>query len=96
MRSLSIGSRIDPLHPQSSPQLRTDEEEGRDDEKRRDPEIRREGEDWVLVDVGSRNGTLLNGKKIDGEVELSAGDELARLIRDFLERKALAVHEAAA
>lgn len=35
-------------------------------------------ENRVMVkDLGSRNGTLLNGKKIDGEVELSAGDELA-------------------
>ncbi len=29
-----------------------------------------------VKDLGSRNGTLLNGKKIRGEVELSSGDEL--------------------
>lgn len=35
------------------------------------------GENRVSVkDLGSRNGTLVNGKKIEGEVELSAGDEL--------------------
>ncbi|QDT01218.1 FHA domain-containing protein [Adhaeretor mobilis] len=35
------------------------------------------GENKVSVkDLGSRNGTLVNGKKIDGEVELVAGDEL--------------------
>jgi predicted component of type VI protein secretion system len=30
-----------------------------------------------IKDLGSRNGTLVNGKKIDGEVELASGDEIA-------------------
>lgn len=30
-----------------------------------------------LKDLGSRNGTLLNGNKIRGEVELSSGDEIS-------------------
>ena len=29
-----------------------------------------------IKDLGSRNGTLVNGEKISGEVELSSGDEL--------------------
>ncbi|MEQ8209520.1 MAG: FHA domain-containing protein [Lacipirellulaceae bacterium] len=35
------------------------------------------GENRVTVkDLGSRNGTLVNGQKTEGEVELKAGDEL--------------------
>ncbi len=32
------------------------------------------GSQWVLEDAGSRNGTYLNNRKIDGSVELSRGD----------------------
>ncbi|MCC6492101.1 MAG: FHA domain-containing protein [Pirellulales bacterium] len=31
----------------------------------------------VAKDLGSRNGTLVNGQKIEGEVELASGDEIA-------------------
>lgn len=31
----------------------------------------------TVKDLGSRNGTLINGKKIDAEVELNSGDELS-------------------
>jgi predicted component of type VI protein secretion system len=30
----------------------------------------------TIKDLGSRNGTLVNGKKIEGEVELASGDEI--------------------
>jgi hypothetical protein len=30
----------------------------------------------AIKDLGSRNGTLVNGKKIEGEVELTTGDEI--------------------
>jgi pSer/pThr/pTyr-binding forkhead associated (FHA) protein len=30
----------------------------------------------AIKDLGSRNGTLVNGNKIDGEVELTTGDEI--------------------
>lgn len=30
----------------------------------------------AVKDLGSRNGTLVNGQKIDGEVELASGDEI--------------------
>ncbi len=30
-----------------------------------------------IKDLGSRNGTLVNGSKIDGEVELASGDEIS-------------------
>ncbi len=37
-------------------------------------EIRHEGESFFVRDVGSVNGTLLNGKPLEGEVELKSGD----------------------
>jgi predicted component of type VI protein secretion system len=42
---------------------------------RRHAEIREQGDRWILVDLGSTNGTLLNGKKIDRE-QLSGGDTI--------------------
>lgn len=38
-------------------------------------ELRREGSTWVVVDVGSRNGTFLNGDRVERAV-LKGGDEL--------------------
>ncbi len=38
--------------------------------------ILRSGTKVSIKDLGSRNGTLVNDKKIDGEVELSSGDEI--------------------
>ncbi len=47
---------------------------------RRHAEIRSRGEGanltWVLVDLGSTNGTMLNGVKITGEQKLKNGDAL--------------------
>jgi predicted component of type VI protein secretion system len=47
---------------------------------RRHAEIRSRGEgariDWYLSDVGSTNGTMLNGVKISGEQKLKNGDAL--------------------
>jgi phosphoserine phosphatase RsbU/P len=39
-------------------------------------ELRREGDDFVVGDSGSANGTLLNGKRMGGAVRLQPGDEL--------------------
>ena len=36
-----------------------------------------EGERATLKDLGSRNGTYRNGERIEGEVELEAGDQVA-------------------
>jgi len=41
----------------------------------RHAEVRREGGQWVLVDVGSRNGTLVGGQRITRHI-LSSGDEV--------------------
>jgi S1-C subfamily serine protease len=41
----------------------------------RHAEVRREGGQWVLVDVGSRNGTLVGGRRVTRHV-LSSGDEI--------------------
>lgn len=38
-------------------------------------EVRREGDAWMVIDVGSRNGTWLNGQRVQRAV-LSSGDEL--------------------
>ena len=41
---------------------------------------------FVLVDLGSRNGTFLNGKKIDSDavVELKEGDEIRTGTQKFI------------
>jgi serine phosphatase RsbU (regulator of sigma subunit) len=39
-------------------------------------EVRREGDDYFVADVGSANGTLLNGKQLVRQTRLQAGDEL--------------------
>jgi len=39
-------------------------------------EIRRCKEGWIITDLGSRNGTLLNGKEVLGGAALSPGDEI--------------------
>lgn len=38
-------------------------------------EIRREGAKWILLDVGSRNGTLLNGRPVQ-RAALEGGEEI--------------------
>ena len=38
--------------------------------------IRKHEQGWVLIDLGSRNGTLLNGVRVEGEVSLAAGDTI--------------------
>ena len=43
---------------------------------RRHCQITRNGTTVTIKDLGSRNGTLVNGDKIEGEVELASGDEL--------------------
>lgn len=39
-------------------------------------EVRREDSDFHVVDLGSANGTLLNGKRLAGQARLQLGDEL--------------------
>ena len=43
---------------------------------RKHSQIDREGQDFVLRDLGSSNGTFLNGKRIFGPTRLSDGDEV--------------------
>jgi pSer/pThr/pTyr-binding forkhead associated (FHA) protein len=43
---------------------------------RRHAEVRREGDDVVLVDLGSTNGTQVNGRNIE-RVRLTPGDQIA-------------------
>lgn len=42
---------------------------------RRHAEIRREGDEWVMIDLGSTNGTEVNGKRVNRH-RLSVGDRL--------------------
>jgi pSer/pThr/pTyr-binding forkhead associated (FHA) protein/S1-C subfamily serine protease len=42
----------------------------------RHAELRQTGEGWRLVDLGSRNGTYLNGGRVQEEARLAAGDEI--------------------
>ncbi len=39
-------------------------------------ELRRSGDGWVLRDLGSRNGTFVNGRPVEGDVALRDGDEV--------------------
>ncbi|MBM4364184.1 MAG: FHA domain-containing protein, partial [Deltaproteobacteria bacterium] len=39
--------------------------------------IERRGAQWVLRDLGSLNGTYVNGERVNGERPLRHGDELA-------------------
>jgi pSer/pThr/pTyr-binding forkhead associated (FHA) protein len=38
--------------------------------------IRREGAYWVLVDLGSKNGTRVNGARVEGRALIKPGDEI--------------------
>jgi hypothetical protein len=48
-----------------------------DSVSRRHAEIWREGERWLLLDVGSRNGTRVNGMRAFEAVEVRPGDRLS-------------------
>jgi pSer/pThr/pTyr-binding forkhead associated (FHA) protein len=39
-------------------------------------EIRPRGGSWVLSDLGSTNGSRLNGRRLDGPEVLKPGDEI--------------------
>ncbi|MDQ6664551.1 MAG: SpoIIE family protein phosphatase [Acidobacteriota bacterium] len=43
---------------------------------RRHLTLEREGEDWLLRDLGSKNGTLLNGVRVSGSSALKPGDRV--------------------
>jgi FHA domain-containing protein/uncharacterized protein DUF1707 len=43
---------------------------------RRHAELRREGERWFIRDLGSRNGTRVNGMRVLEEVEVRPGDRI--------------------
>jgi pSer/pThr/pTyr-binding forkhead associated (FHA) protein len=43
---------------------------------RRQTEIRRDGAGWVVRDLGSANGTFLNGVRLTADMPLQAGDEI--------------------
>ncbi len=40
-------------------------------------ELRRAGENWLLADLGSMNGTLVNGRRITAPTRVCPGDEVA-------------------
>jgi len=46
-------------------------------------EVARDGDGWVLRDLGSTNGTFLDGKKVTTEVALSHGDHVKVGVSDF-------------
>src|SRR5512144_779518 len=60
----------------------------------RHAEVRQAGEGWQLADLGSRNGTFLNGRRVQGEAALTAGDEV-RLGETGPRLSVLAVSQAA-
>jgi hypothetical protein len=44
---------------------------------RRHAQLRREGESWLLRDLGSSNGTRVNGMRVTEETEVRPGDHLS-------------------
>jgi len=44
---------------------------------RRHAELRRDGEQWLLRDLGSRNGTRVNGLRVLEETEVRPGDRVS-------------------
>ena len=44
---------------------------------RRHAQLRRDGKRWLLRDLGSRNGTRLNGARVTEEIEVRPGDQLS-------------------
>src|SRR5262245_59449512 len=44
---------------------------------RQQAEIRLQDKQWYVRDLGSRNGTLLNGKRLSGMAPLRRGDEIS-------------------
>ena len=46
---------------------------------RRHAQLRRDGERWLLRDLGSRNGTRLNGARVTEEIEVRPGDHAGGL-----------------
>jgi hypothetical protein len=53
-------------------------------------ELRKEGDGWTLTDMGSSNGTFLNGQKISATQLIKAGDEIGLGKYSVLFEKALA------
>ena len=43
---------------------------------RRQAEIQREGDGWIVRDIGSSNGTFVNGERLSGDRKLQPGDEI--------------------
>ena len=62
-RSVTIGRSIECDCVDSDPSV-----------SRRNAELRRAGERWLLRDLGSRNGTRLNGVLVTTETEARPGD----------------------
>ena len=44
---------------------------------RRHAELRRDGARWLLIDLGSRNGTRVNGARLLGEADVGPGDRVS-------------------
>ncbi len=73
-----VGKRF--LLPENQPQLigRSSESLPLSDRSvsRRHAELTPDGARWFIRDIDSANGTFVNGRKVDGRLELAAGDEI--------------------
>jgi FHA domain-containing protein len=78
-RSGEHAGRSHPLNPGVTAIGRDDDNDvviAADHVSRRHAELRWDGECFLLTDLGSKNGTLLNGRRIEGLEPLRAGDEI--------------------
>lgn len=80
--TLLLGRKTVQVYDIDRPSLTIGREEGVDihvdnpSVSRQHAEIRQEGGSWIVEDLGSSNGTYVNGRKIEGGEVIRSGDEI--------------------
>jgi pSer/pThr/pTyr-binding forkhead associated (FHA) protein len=80
--TLLLGRRTVQVYDFAQPAIQVGRGEGMDitidnpSVSRKHAVIRQDGDRWIVADLGSSNGTFLNGDKIAGGMEVKEGDEI--------------------